>query len=190
MNESSSVSKKRGSKAQRGGSPSRVLKGGGLDTISEMTEQLNSIQQVRIPSIDFTSRPHDLDISLYHDLNQLQHQVPSFVDHRENPSAADDTFDVSYALVNHEDLKPDNSIRSGVLDHHGLNMERDESLVMADMSGLDLRPNNKDHHDPMIEEQKFYDLSSTASKTRGMTNPFTSHPATTSKKRSREEMGN
>ena len=39
----SSISKKRGTKALKGGSPSGGLGGGGLDTISEMTEQLNSI---------------------------------------------------------------------------------------------------------------------------------------------------
>lgn len=60
---------------------------------------------------------------------------------------------------------------------------------MADVSDLELKPNTS-KQGAAIEEQKFYDLSSTASKTRTMTNPFISHHATTSKKRSREEMGN
>jgi len=60
---------------------------------------------------------------------------------------------------------------------------------MAEVNELDLKPHSNPH-DPPLEEQKFYDFSSTASKTRGMTNPFISHHATTSKKRSREEMGN
>ena len=60
---------------------------------------------------------------------------------------------------------------------------------MADANELDLKPHSNPH-DPPLEEQKFYDLSSKASKTRGMTNPFISHHATTSKKRSRKEMGN
>ena len=68
-------------------------------------------------------------------------------------------------------------------------MQPDESLVMAEGSEFDIKPNSNAHN-PAIEEQKFYDLSSTASKTRGMTNPFISHPATTSKKRKREEMSN
>jgi hypothetical protein len=43
MNSSSAMSKKRATKTQRGGSPARGAAGGGLDTISEMTEQLNTI---------------------------------------------------------------------------------------------------------------------------------------------------
>jgi len=48
MNSSSGATKKRATKGQRGGSPSRGMTGGGLDTISEMTEQLNTIEQVSI----------------------------------------------------------------------------------------------------------------------------------------------
>jgi len=43
MNSSNAGSKKRATKGQKGSSPSREMLSGGLDTISEMTEQLNLI---------------------------------------------------------------------------------------------------------------------------------------------------
>ena len=102
-------------------------------------------------------------------------------------AGVDDTFDVSYALVNHDDLKPDHSLRSGAPQMRMLDDQPDESLVMGEVSGVDLKPGDR-MRDPRLEEEKFFDFSNTESKTRAMTNPFLSHPATTSKKRTREEM--
>ena len=103
------------------------------------------------------------------------------------PASVEDTFDVSYALVNHEDLQRDHILRSGPNRIQGVNEHVDESLVMGEISGIDLKPNDKGQ-EPRMEEEKFYDLSHTESNTRAMTNPFISRPGTTSKKRSREEI--
>ena len=102
-------------------------------------------------------------------------------------ASVDDTFDVSYALVNHDDLKPDHSLHIAAPQMRMLDDQPDESLAMSEASRVALKPGER-LREPHLEEEKFFDFSNTESKTRAMTNPFLSHPATTSKKRTREEM--
>ena len=94
-------------------------------------------------------------------------------------AGVDDTFDVSYALVIHDDLKPDHSLRSGAPQMRMLDDQPDESLVMGEVSGVDMKPGER-MRDPRLEEEKFFDFSNIERKPRAMTNPFLSHPATTS----------
>ena len=51
-----------------------------------------------------------------------KHQIIGGVEHQENPSAADDTFDVSYAIINHDEMQPDHGLHGQARDIHGLDM--------------------------------------------------------------------
>ena len=58
---------------------------------------------------------------------------------------------VSYALINHDEIRPEQSILSGAPHIRGLDMQPDESLVMAEGSEFDIKPNSNAQN-PAIEE--------------------------------------